>query len=316
MWSWIRDNWWAALLALAVHLGFLALLVVSFSSVAPLPVAGSKTEVIKAVAVDENKVQQELDKLRQQEQHKRAVEDARQRKLAAEARAAEQARVREQKRVAELKRQQIQEQKQLEQQRKQRAAQEKAEQARQAKLKAEQEAQRKAEAQHLAKVKAEQQAEQARLEKLREAKAAEAKRLADLAAKRKAEEQKQREEEQRQAREADLRKQMAAEESARAAQRQRQLATLTEQYKAAIADRVRSNWLRPPNVPTGATCQVDVSQLPGGDVGSVRVSNCTANDEVLRRSVETAVLKSSPLPMAPDPAVFDRHIRFIFEVKD
>jgi len=108
---------------------------------------------------------------------------------------------------------------------------------------------------------------------------------------------------------------MAAEESARAAQRKRQLASLRGQYQDAIKDRVRSNWLEPQNMRKGATCEVDVYQLPSGDVRSVKVSSCTGNDDVLRRSVETAVLKSSPLPMAPDPGVFDTHIHFIFGEK-
>jgi colicin import membrane protein len=41
-------------------------------------------------------------------------------------------------------------------------------------------------------------------------------------------------------------------------------------------------------------------------------TNCTG-DAAFARSVETAVLRSSPLPPPPNPALFDRNLLFNFK---
>jgi len=125
-------------------------------------------------------------------------------------------------------------------------------------------------------------------------------------ARRLAEEQRIRDEEARKVREEELRQQMAAEEQ--------RLATLREKYEALIRAKVQRNWRRPPGVVDGATCEVLVNQLPGGLVNTVNVAACSGGDEILQRSVKTAVLKAEPLPAAPDPSVFDRDIKFTFIV--
>ena len=79
-----------------------------------------------------------------------------------------------------------------------------------------------------------------------------------------------------------------------------------------IHDAVKRHWRRPPSVRKGDTCVVLVRQIPGGEVVSVNVTKCTGNAVAFQRSVRTAVLKASPLPPPPDPAVFDRDIRFTF----
>jgi colicin import membrane protein len=55
-----------------------------------------------------------------------------------------------------------------------------------------------------------------------------------------------------------------------------------------------------------------VSQVPGGEVTSVRVDSCSINDAALRQSVEDAVYRASPLPEPPDPAIFQRNLRLEF----
>ncbi len=57
-----------------------------------------------------------------------------------------------------------------------------------------------------------------------------------------------------------------------------------------------------------------MNQIPGGEVISVTVTQCTG-DEVFRRSVEAAVYKASPLPRPSDSALFDRDIVFTFKPK-
>ena len=139
--------------------------------------------------------------------------------------------------------------------------------------------------------------------------------MAQLEEQRRIEEQKRREEAERRAREEELRRQMEAEEAQLQAQRGREMERLKAQYIASIAGKVQRNWRRPGNVAEGATCHVLVSQIPGGEVVSARVTSCTG-DEAFRRSVESAVYRASPLPAAPDPGVFDRDIRFTFEAED
>jgi len=100
---------------------------------------------------------------------------------------------------------------------------------------------------------------------------------------------------------------------AEAEKREQELASMRDQYRIAIAQKVERNWIRPPGV-TGATCKVRVKQIPGGDVVSVDASACSG-DPSYRKSVEAAVFRAAPLPQPPDPAVFDRDIIFYFEPK-
>jgi hypothetical protein len=45
---------------------------------------------------------------------------------------------------------------------------------------------------------------------------------------------------------------------------------------------------------------------------SARVASCNGDDAV-RRSIERAVFDASPLPRAPDPALFQRNINVRFK---
>jgi colicin import membrane protein len=44
----------------------------------------------------------------------------------------------------------------------------------------------------------------------------------------------------------------------------------------------------------------------------VRVDSCSINDAALRESVEAAVLRASPLPPPPNPALFERNLELTF----
>jgi colicin import membrane protein len=152
--------------------------------------------------------------------------------------------------------------------------------------------------------KAREDAERKKREEEAEAKkVAEAKKRADE--KRKADEAKQAAE-----READLRKSLEAEEHVRALKSSGALATWLGQ----IANRIQRAWIRPPSAKPGLDCMVYVTQVPGGEVTNVRVGACNG-DAAVRQSIESAVLRASPLPPPPDPALFDRNleIRFIPE---
>ena len=82
-------------------------------------------------------------------------------------------------------------------------------------------------------------------------------------------------------------------------------------YMFAIQQKINRNWVRPPTAKAGIECIVNVRQLPGGEVVSVTIGTCNG-DSTVRRSIEAAVHKSSPLPAPSDPSVFDRNLRLEF----
>ena len=109
-------------------------------------------------------------------------------------------------------------------------------------------------------------------------------------------------------REAELQRRLAEEERRDAAVG----AGLLEQYIAQIQARVQRNRNRPPSARPGINCVVHVTQVPGGEVVGVRVGECNGDDSV-RASIEAAVIKASPLPEPPDPALFERNLRLEFK---
>jgi colicin import membrane protein len=212
----------------------------------------------------------------------------------AEQRAAEQ-------KAQELKQQELKQQEQrAEQQRQQAEAERKAAEAA-AKAKAEAEARAQAEAEAKAKAEAEAKAK------------AEADAKAKAEADRKAQQlaQQKKVEQERAQREADLRAQMQAEEHLDAARSNGALA----QYQALIRAKIERAWIRPPSARTGISCQVHITQIPGGTVTGVQVGSCNG-DEAVKQSISDAAYRASPLPAPPDPALFDRDLVVTFAPND
>ena len=110
---------------------------------------------------------------------------------------------------------------------------------------------------------------------------------------------------------ADLARQMAEEEELQAASE----SGLLDQYAEVIRQKVERNWIRPASARPGLNCVVLVKQIPGGDVVDVRVAECNGDAAVIR-SIEAAVFRSSPLPPPPNPALFDRSLRFEFKPEE
>jgi len=79
-----------------------------------------------------------------------------------------------------------------------------------------------------------------------------------------------------------------------------------------IMRKVNNNWLRPATTKAGQSCEVIVKQTMSGDVIDVQLQACTS-DNAFQRSVERAVRKASPLPLPPDPELFEREIYFTFK---
>ncbi len=182
-------------------------------------------------------------------------------------------------------------------------------QVQEAKARAEAEARAKAEAQAKAeaeaKAKAEAEAEaRAKAEADAKAKAEADRKAQQLAQQRKAEQE-------RAQREADLRAQLQAEEHLDQARTSGALA----QYQSMIAARIERAWIRPPSAHAGISCQVNITQVPGGAVTAVQVGSCNG-DEAVRQSIADAAYRASPLPAPPDPALFDRDVVVTFAPHD
>jgi len=286
--------------ALLVHVIFFAMLVLSLDwrpASRPVPV---KANVVDAVVVDEARVQAEMEKLRQ-------VEARKQRR----AKDLEQARRREERRLAALKKKRHQEQRRLQAQEKKRrteakrvATLKKKRQLEQRRLQAEKK-KRLEETKRVAALKKKRQAAQRQLEKKREAQA----RLAALK-----KEQAELERQRRQAAERALRQRLAAEQQHLAQVREAKVRSIVDQAVMVIKQKVNRNWLRPPKIKKGLSCQVRVQLIPGGEVVSVRIIE-SSGDPIFDRSVESAVRKASPLPLPQDRALFDRfrELKFIFK---
>ena len=111
----------------------------------------------------------------------------------------------------------------------------------------------------------------------------------------------------RAAAEADLQAALAEEERVAALR----ASGLAAQWSAAIRARVERAWIRPDSARPGLDCTVAVTQAPGGTVLRVAVRTCNG-DEAVRQSIEDAVLRASPLPAPPDPALFERELLLRF----
>lgn len=79
-------------------------------------------------------------------------------------------------------------------------------------------------------------------------------------------------------------------------------------YQFAIAQKIRRNWAVPASAGPETKCTVRVTQLPGGEVVGVNGISCNNADDAVKRSVEAAIRRSSPLPEPSDPDLFDRNL--------
>ena len=221
--------------------------------------------------------------------------------------------------MAAVRRQQEEEKRlQLEQQRQKQAAE--AERQKQAEAQ-----KRKQEQERLAAQQRRREVEQKRVaEQKREAEArqkAERQRIEEQ--KRKAEEvrlaeQKRKEEARREAervRQAEIQRQLQSEIAAEETRLAAVASGKLQQYIVAISSRVTRNWVEPASAKPGIECEVSVSQIPGGEIVNVRVGRCNG-DAAVRRSIEAAVYRSSPLPPPPDPSLFERNLRFMFKPEE
>lgn len=78
---------------------------------------------------------------------------------------------------------------------------------------------------------------------------------------------------------------------------------VVDEYKAKIQNKITRNIVMPPGVPDNALAVFRVTLLPGGAVLSADLEKSSGN-AAYDNAVERAILKSDPLPLPPDPALF------------
>jgi len=86
-------------------------------------------------------------------------------------------------------------------------------------------------------------------------------------------------------------------------------------YQFAISQKIERHWSPPASAGAELKCSVRVRQVPGGEVVGITILSCNG-DEAVRRSVEAAIYRSSPLPEPPDPSLFDRNILLNLSIGD
>jgi len=294
----IRSNPRALAVVILFHLVLIVLLSINLASDEKPPVPASQNhKIIDAVAVDASKYDER--KKQQKLATQKKIED----KKAAQ-KAAEKKRLQEKKKKQAMERKKVQEKKRQAEKKKQQAAEKKKALA----LAKKKEADRKAKEKKLKEKKAREK--QAREKKERELK--EKQRL-EAEKKRRQEEERQRRAEEKAEFERALieEERREAEEKAQAARAAR-LQTMRQQYIMLIKQKVENNWMRPANTSDDQSCEIIVTQTMMGDVIDVMLQACTS-DNAFQRSVERAVRKASPLPLPPDPELFDRKIYFKFK---
>lgn len=279
----------ALLLAIGVHALMAALVVLGTMDWQPFRKPQTVGMTIEAVIVDTGEIKRQRDEARQaaemeDRRRQRAEELERQKK-----REEEQRKQRDQE--AEQRRQQ-----ELEAQRKREAAD------RLKQLRLEQERKRQDERRR----------QQRELEQVREQReAAERQRKIEEERLKQIEARRERDLQEQQRLQQEALRQRQAEQEAREF-RAGQLATLSDNYQAAIQSFVTQNWLRPPTAQPGLRCKLKIVQIPGGEVISAAIAGTCNGDEATRRSILAAVERGGALPYRGFEDVFEREIDFIF----
>ncbi|MFQ6371700.1 cell envelope integrity protein TolA [Shewanella sp. YIC-542] len=296
------------MISAALHLGVIGALAlnVDFShkpSHTTVAVSAAKAPPVQAVVVDQQKVQDYVQKLKADKAEADRKERARQAELERQADAAKKAREQEQARIEKL----AAERKQQELEAKQAAS---AAKAAQLKARQEKEKAQKAEAERKLKEQQRQQAEEAARKAQEKRKAeeaaaqkAEAERKAREDAERKAKaaaERKARAEAERRRQEQELAAAMAAEQSAVSAARNKQLQSELDRYKAMIASTIQRNLVLDEAM-RGKSCKVGIKLAPDGFVTSVQTSG---GDPVVCRAAKAAINKAGRLPVSSEADVY------------
>ena len=109
---------------------------------------------------------------------------------------------------------------------------------------------------------------------------------------------------------AETQKEAALEAARMAAERSGAMAD----YILQIQNQIERNWAKPLSAQPGLECRINVVQLLTGDVVEAKVDQNHCNgDEAVRRSIQDAVQKASPLPKPPSQAMYERNLIVTFK---
>lgn len=103
--------------------------------------------------------------------------------------------------------------------------------------------------------------------------------------------------------------------NAKAAQAASAQAKAVADWVGRIRGKIRGNIVLPPDIKGNPEAVFEVTQLPTGEVISVKLARSSGNP-ALDAAVERAILKSSPLPKPEQGDVFERLLRIPYRPKD
>ena len=129
-------------------------------------------------------------------------------------------------------------------------------------------------------------------------------RIAEQAAREQAE-QAERERAEQAERVARERIEQAARERAKQAEQAAAIGRVVDEYTGKIVSKIRRNIVMPPDVADDARAEFLVTLLPGGTVLGARLTKSSGH-AAYDNAVERAILKSQPLPLPTDVAMFSR----------
>ncbi|MCM2289309.1 MAG: TonB C-terminal domain-containing protein [Sulfuritalea sp.] len=86
-------------------------------------------------------------------------------------------------------------------------------------------------------------------------------------------------------------------------------------YLGRIRGKIRGNIVLPPDIKGNPEAIFEVTQLPSGEVLTVRLKRSSGN-AALDAAVERAILKSSPLPKPQQAELFERSLELRYRPLD
>jgi len=304
-----------------IHIGVIIILALGIDfSHKPEPMQQVSAPAVKAVMVDQQKVANQVEKLKQEKRDAERREQERQAELERKAQEAKQAREREQAQIKQLE--QERKQQEIETQKANEAtklAQVKQQQEKEKAVKAEADRKLKEQERKVAEDAAQKAAEKRKVEEAAAAKAesdrklkeAEAKAKADAKAEADAKAKADAEAKARAQQEQEMADALAAEQAALSQTMNKQMQSEVGKYQAMIKSTIQRNLVVDESM-RGKTCTVSVRLANDGFVIS---SQTKGGDPNVCRAAKAAILKAGKLPVSPDPAVYNlmKEINLIVE---
>lgn len=103
----------------------------------------------------------------------------------------------------------------------------------------------------------------------------------------------------------DLAHQIAKEQASLSSVQSSEAQKTIDKYKALIIQAIAKHWVMPDGKDQPLSCQLLLHVAPGGQVLDMKLLRASG-DQVLDRSVRSAVMKASPLPVPKEASLFDK----------